>query len=618
MSNMFTLDFETYYDPEYSLSRMSTEDYVYDDRFEVIMVSLKRNDEPTTWFTAQTRQEYREWLMDMGVHRGAVLAHNMMFDGLILDRLGVPIPPLLLDTLSMAQAVLKPHHRSISLDSCLKHLDSPIRKKGYVHNMLGRRLNSLTKHELHEYADYCVTDTDGTHWLFHSLKHELPRSEFEVIDMTLRMYLQPSFNLDPVLLRGLLVDTRQQKKKLLAALPGWCEKSQLSSNPQFAKLLKEKLGIDPPMKISPTTGKATFAFAKTDEGWKDMEDEWGDDPIVGSILAARLGVKSTIAESRAERFQSIAENYGKLRVPLRYFAAHTGRYGGMEKINCQNLSRINPNNPSRNQLRYALTAPSKHVVVAIDLSQIEARLNAWLAGCSELMDIFTTGGDPYCAFATKLYRRKITKADPMERFVGKTCILGLGYGMGAPKLKATFRKDGIKVVLSEAYDYVNTYRDSYYEIPANWRFLDNALTQIANGGLLGIGPCTATKDHITLPNGMAIWYNNLRWVDTGKYRGWVFDYAQKTKMVWGGTVAENLCQALARIILMEHASEIRRSTGFRPKLNVHDELVYVVPESVSEGFLKEGVAIMHNSPTWAPDLPVAAEGAMGLSYGDCK
>lgn len=616
---MFTLDFETYYSKEYSLSRMSTEAYVYDDRFEIIMVSLKRNDEKTIWFTANTLEEYKEWLMLQGVHRGAVLAHNMMFDGLILCRLGIPMPPMLLDTLSMAQATLKPHHRSISLDSCLKHLDSPIRKKGYVHNMLGRRLASLSKHEMEEYADYCVTDTDGTHWLFHSLKHRLARSEYEIIDTTLRMYLEPEFDLDPTLLEGLLLDTRNKKKKLLAALPSWCKKSQLSSNPQFAKLLTEKLGIEPPLKISPTTGKTTFAFAKNDEGWKDMEDEWQDDPIVGPILAARLGVKSTLAETRAERFVTIAQDYGKLRVPLRYYSAHTGRYGGMEKINCQNLTRIDFKNlENRNQLRYALTAPPGYKVAAIDLSQIEARINAWLAGCDELLDVFRTGGDPYCAFASKLFRREITKADKAERFIGKTCILGLGYGMGAPKLKATFRKDGHKIGRDLAYEYVGTYRESYHEIPANWRYCDHLLTQIADGGLINIGPCMASQDRITLPNGMAIWYNNLQWKDDKKYKGWTFEYAGKVKMIWGGTVVENLCQALARIILMDHASDIRKETGYRPKLNVHDELVYIVRENEADDFLQTGTEIMHRSSDWCPDLPVAAEGAMGDSYGDCK
>jgi len=221
----------------------------------------------------------------------------------------------------------------------------------------------------------------------------------------------------------------------------------------------------------------------------------------------------------------------------------------------------------------------------------------------------------------------IVNAGPRHRFTVITddgpvlvsnCILGLGYGMGAPKLKATFRKDGHKITANTAYEYVNTYRESYHEIPANWRFCDHILTQIADGGLVGIGPCMASQDRITLPNGMAIWYNDLEYIDNRKYRGWTFKYAGRVKMIWGGTVVENLCQALARIILMDHASDIRRETGFRPKLNVHDELVYVVPTSVADDFLETGTEIMHRSSDWCPDLPVAAEGAMGPSYGDCK
>jgi hypothetical protein len=167
--DFFTLDYETYYDRDYSLSRMSTEDYVYDDRFEIIMVSLKKNDEKTVIFSSHVEQDYAEWLKKQGVHRGSALAHNMMFDGLILAKLGL-YPRMYFDTLCMAQVLLKSQHRSISLHSCLKNTNSPFTKGTAVQNMLGRRLSSLTKSEFREYAEYCTTDTDGTHWLFHHLK----------------------------------------------------------------------------------------------------------------------------------------------------------------------------------------------------------------------------------------------------------------------------------------------------------------------------------------------------------------------------------------------------------------------------------------------------------------
>lgn len=620
--DLFTIDFETYYDREYSLSRMSTEDYVSDGRFEIIMVGLKKNSGRTEIFSSPNMEDYRTWLLEKGVHRGAVLAHNMLFDGLILaSRLKIT-PPMVLDTLCMAQALLKPFHKSISLEACLKHENSPFVKGTAVHNMIGRRLASMTSQELGTYGEYCANDVDSTYWLFQKLKSRLPRDELEVIDTSLRMYLEPSFILDPSTLEGLLRETREKKQKLMDAAPDWIKKSALSSNPQFAKLLSQ-LGVHPiPTKISPTTGKITFAFSKNDPGWKDLEEEYIDDPVVGPILAARLGVKSTIAETRGERFLDIARNHGKLRVPLRYYGAHTGRYGGMEKINCQNLTRVRYRKDGtpdgRNQLRFALRAPKGHVVLSCDLSQIEARINAWLAECRTLLDVFASGGDPYCAFASVIYNRLITKADKAERFAGKTCILGLGYGMGPPKLRSTFRKDNVKVTLDTARRYVYTYRDTYHEIPALWKHCDRAVEEIARGGLMMIGPCMASKDRVSLPNGMAIIYDKLRFVQNAKYNGWVFNYAGRVKMLWGGTMVENIVQALARIALMEQMIKIRKELGIRPKLNIHDELVYIVPEAHIDHYESGVVQIMSTPPAFAPELPIGCEAHYGYTLGDCK
>ena len=616
--DVWTVDFETYYDKTFSLSRISTEEYVTSNLFQIIMVGVKKNDEPTEVLSFSTNDEYKQALESRGVHRGAVLCHNTMFDGAILAIVLGIIPPMLLDTLCMAQALLKPFHRSISLAKCLEHESSPLRKGTYVGNMLGRRLESLTPQEYQKYADYCSDDCDGEYWLFNSLKTRLPRDEFLTIDMTLRMYLEPQFELNPDILRGVLLDTREKKKQLLAALPPSVNQSQLSSNPKFAKVL-EALGVDVPMKISPTTLKPTYAFAKTDPEFKDLEDEYADDPLIAPILAARLGTKSTLAESRAMRFLDISEQYGKLRVPLRYYGAHTGRYGGMDKINCQNLTRIDPKNPSRNQLRYAVEAPRGHVVLASDLSQIEARLNAWLAGCEPLLQVFRDKGDPYCAFASAAFDRPVTKADQLERFIGKTCILGLGYGMGWKKLQSTLRKDGFKASEQQVKQWLYKYRDVYHQIPSLWKYCDGIIEQMATGECMQmVGPCMATKDRLTLPNGMAVWYHNLRYIDTPKYRGWSFTYAERPKTLWGGKMVENLVQSLARITVTEHMTRIRKELGLRPALQAHDELVYVVPENRVAEYESGVLQIMKSPPSFAPDLPIDAEAAWGLTYGDAK
>ncbi len=617
--DIYTVDFETYYSKTFSLTKLSYLEYIYDPQFHVIMVGVKKNDEKTVVYSSANKEDYKTWLMKQGIHRGAVLCHNTLFDGLILTWLNIPMPPMLLDTLALAQALLKPFHRSISLAKCLEHEHSPLSKGTYVGNMLGRSLESLSASEFQKYAQYCSDDCDGEWWLFNRLKSRMPRDEFLVMDMTMRMYLEPQFDLDIDTLKGVLTDTRNRKQELLSKLPANIDKAQLSSNPKFAKVL-EALGVDVPLKISPTTLKPTYAFAKTDPEWKDLEDEYADDDIVGPILAARLGVKSTIAETRAVRFIDIAKDYdGKLRVPLRYYGAHTGRYSGQQGINCQNLPRIPKNTKTRNHLRYAVLAPPGHVVLACDLSQIEARINAWLSDCQPLLQVFREGGDPYCSFAGKVFGRTITKADEKERFIGKTCILGLGYGMGWKKLQATLRKDGHKISAQSVQEYVYVYRDAYHEIPALWRYCDKVIEQMATGDcLMMIGPICATRDRLTLPNGMALWYNRLRYIDTKKYRGWSFEFAQRPKTLWGGKMVENIVQSLARIAVTEHMVQARRQLGLRPALQAHDELVYVVPVDDVEYYEQEILRIMKTPPSFAPDLPVDAEAAWGESYGDAK
>lgn len=596
---------------------MSTEEYVCDPRFQIIMVGLKVNGNPATWHSCRSTRGYDTVLDAVNLRGNAVLAHNTMFDGLILDHHFGMTPPMLLDTLGMAQALLKPYHRSISLASCLKNLDLGVQKGTYVSNMMGRRLESLTPAELAAYGQYCVDDCEGEYALFQHLSKLLPREELQIIDMTLRMYLQPQFEADYTTFKNVYEEARAKKEKLLAALPPGYSKPQLMSNPQLAQLL-EKLGVEVPMKISPTTNKPTFAFSKTDPGWKDLEDDYADDPIIAPILAARLGVKSTLAETRAERLMGIAEKRGKLRVPLRYYGAHTGRYGGMEKINCQNFTRIDPKNPSRNQLRYGVKAPDGYSVLAVDLSQIEARINAWLSGCNTLLTIFRDGGDPYCEFASKAFRRPVTKADEKERFIGKTCILGLGYGMGDTKLRATLRKDDIKVSIPEAMDLVTVYRTEYYQIPDLWKICDATIGVMKNGGKRTIGPCRVEGNKIILPNGMSLVYHNLRWIDTKKYRGWSYDFAGQGRTLWGGKIVENIVQSLARIVITGNMVTARNELGLQPALQAHDELVYVVPTTQVTQLESSLLEVMQISPAFAPDLPVGAEAGHGPTYGDAK
>jgi DNA polymerase bacteriophage-type len=617
--DLFTVDFETFYTKDYSLSKMSTEDYVKDPRFQIILTSVKKNNEKPAFFSGSFKDTFK-WMYHLGVFHGAWLAHNMMFDGLIGAVHFRFVPRMMFDTRLMAQAVLKPYMRSVSLDSCLKHIDLGIKKGDAVHTMIGRTRESLSRTEMQRYGEYGCTDCEGEYRLFKYLLPQFPREELEIIDMTLRMYLQPRLRLDGDLLAEILQETRAKKAKLLASLPANVNEKMLSSNKQFAELLTS-MGVDPPTKISPTTNEITYAFSKNDTGFKELEEEYADDDTISAILAARIGVKSTIEESRTERLIEVAAKHGWLRVPLLYYAAHTGRLGGMEKLNMQNPPRVD-----KSKLRYAIVAPPGHCVLALDLAQIEARINAWLSGQKDLLQQFRDRLDPYARFAGIAYRCDVVKGrskeDDKKRFVGKTCILGLGYGMAAPKLRATLRKDGVKLEINEDELLVRTYRETYNRIPMLWRICDKQITMMAQGtGTFRLGPVTFMKNSIMLPNGMQIVYHGLKFLDGNNkmnYRGWAYSFGGELRTLWGGKIVENIVQALARILVMQYMLEIKKQYGLTPALQVHDELDYVVPTDRAEELAIACAQVMRVPPSWAPDLPVEVEANFGPTFGDCK
>jgi len=231
--------------------------------------------------------------------------------------------------------------------------------------------------------------------------NQFPQQELQLIDRTLRMFIEPTLDLDLFLLEQHLEEVRERKDKLLRDA-NITDKKDLMSNNRFAELLTS-LGVEPPKKISPTTGKETFAFAKSDEEFKALLEH--DDDKVQSLVSARLGTKSTLEETRTERFISIGKR-GLLPVPIRYYAAHTGRWGGQDKINLQNL-------PSRGQnakkLKSSIIAPEGHTLIDADSAQIEARVLAWLAGQNDLVSQFANGEDG-CTYIRLQRRRRYERA----------------------------------------------------------------------------------------------------------------------------------------------------------------------------------------------------------------
>lgn len=403
--DILTVDFETYYDKEYSLNKLTTEAYVRDSRFETILVSVKVNDDEPIVYLGD---DVAGFLAQFDWSRSAALAHHAAFDGAILAwHYGIR-PKLWLDTVSMA----RPKYMltcGVSLDALTQRLN--LGQKGTaVLNALGKRKADFTRQELEDYGAYCKQDVNLTYKLFNHLAADTEKRELAVIDQTIRMFTEPSFVLDKDILREHLTDVQTKKANLLAQIDA--DKDALMSNDKFAEVLRG-LGVEPPTKVSPKTGKVGYAFAKTDPGMKELQES--DDPMVQAVVAARLGVKSTLEETRTQNFLAIAER-GPLPIMLKYWGAHTGRFSGDDGMNLQNL-------PRGGRLRDALLASPSHVVIVSDSAQIEARIVAWLAGQDDLVEAFFNGRDVYAEFASEVYGRLITKeTNPLERFIGKTCI----------------------------------------------------------------------------------------------------------------------------------------------------------------------------------------------------
>jgi len=598
---LITIDMETYYDPHYSLSKVTTEDYIRHELFEVIGVSVKVDDGETEWFSG-TKKKTSKWLAKFDWSNSIAVAHNAMFDMAILNWHFDIRPKRIADTLSMARALYGAQGISLSLKNLAEYFE--LGAKGTeVLNALGKGRLDFTADELARYGEYCINDTELTYELFKLLADGFPMLELRLIDLTLRMFTEPVLELDKEVLTNHLSNVKSSKDALMAKLN--YDKASLMSNPQLAGLL-EFHGVVVPMKVSPANGKQTYAFAKSDEAFKELLEH--ENPQVQAIVAARLGVKSTLEETRTERFLQIAER-GTLPVPLRYYAAHTGRWGGDDKINMQNLPRKSP-------LKKAMRAPDGYLLVDCDSSQIEARTLAWLAGQDDLVEAFDKGEDVYKIMAASIYGKPAEEITEQERFVGKTTILGAGYGMGAPKFKAQLLTFGVDMDLDECKRIINVYRETYSKIPQLWEQAGRALNALMAGQTAPIGRdgvLVVDAEGIKLPNDLYIKYPSLRTqaqemvYDTKKGRATI------PTRIYGGKCVENVCQALARTVIGEQMLMIARR--YKVAMTVHDSVVALVPEAGAVEARKFIEDCMRIRPKWALGLPLNCESKIGASYG---
>ena len=639
MAKLITIDFETYYDSDYSLSKLSTEEYVNDPRFETIGFAYKIDDERTVWVPGNDPYQGAHKLRNLPWANAFVLAHNTMFDGAIMSwKYGIK-PKGWLDTLSMGRA-LHGVEAGGSLKAMAERYGAGV-KGTEVLDAKGKRSHQFSSHELAQYGAYCKNDVELTHNIFHKMMAAgFPPIELKLIDLTLKMYVEPVLKLDARALELHLEDTAAQKQgHLVNALSAIGRKDlalqqilgdeetragirkELMSNPKFAAILEalvdeqgNRVVPSIPKKISMATGKETYAFAKSDEPFKALLQH--EDVRVQALCAARLGTKSTLEETRTQRFINIGLRNGVFPVPLKYYAAHTGRWGGSDSVNLQNLPSRGPN---AGKLKKAILAPEGYVFIDADSSQIEARTLAWESEQDDLVESFARGEDVYKIMAAAIYGKAEEEITKEERFVGKTTILGAGYGMGGPKFQAQLKTFGSEMSTDECARIISVYRSRYSKIPQLWRESQEALRCMVRGQTMKLGRndlLTVDDKGILLPNGLYIYYNGIREIaDAEGKRQFVYDTRTGPNKIYGGKVVENFTQAVARCIIGEQMLKIAKR--YKVVLTVHDAIGIVARREEADEARAYVETCMRWVPAWAEGLPVNCESGMGDSYGDC-
>lgn len=633
------IDFEQYFTTEYSLRKISTWEYVTDERYEELGRSIMHipagentgkiewswgdDPSPLIWLQAEYGQDLQGC---------TVVAHNLAYDGLILyHKYGIKIPHAV-DILGLAR-----HDNSQAandLDSIAKRLGFPPKGKTSEFKDL-RRADFFDGAEPNEQGralgEYANRDVEIEEKAF---KHYLtrwsnPRTEAQLMRHTLEMFWNPVLNVD----YAAAAEIKPQMQTLLqdAIAASGHTKTEISGNNSFRDLVLfavERAGDDPAEYVKYGKPKKDgspnplLAAAKSDPAREKMLNHPSEE--VRNLMAARVAIKSWPNHiKRIDRIVGMSNAAGGLLpVPLKYHGAHTGRWSGGEKINLQNLG--SRGDPLITRVRNMLIAPPGHKLVVVDASAIEARVLAWLAGQDDLVQRFREGADVYCEFAARVLGRPVQKAQdndpgPIAKWrtwarnsVGKVGILGCGYGMGGDKTEAY---SGYTITNETAHAIVRAYRSTNPRIVKFWHSLERRFKAAARHGEPGtlLHGVRIYKDGddtcMRLPSGRIMRYHDLRVRVNGKYSDLVIpnpDRKGAPTYTWGGTLAENITQAVARDILAE-AVLATEQKGYRVAHHCHDEIIACVPEARAVQALNDIADILSEPPAWAAGCPLDAD-----------
>lgn len=616
------LDFETYFADDFTLSKMSTESYIRDSRFVAHGAAIKWSpDTPARWYD---ERQLRFVLKEEDWSDTFLIAWHAQFDGLIMTHHYGVHPKMWGCPMSMAR-MLHGSHQSVALDAIRKLYGMPLKTTPY--NLFkGKHWHELSRDVQDQVARGAEDEVESIWQLFLKFARGFPPEELEVIDTIVRMFVDPVLGADMQMLADLWTSENRRRSERAAELG--IDPSELQSADKFTALLEAE-GVE--IEYKDGKNKPIPCFAKTDDFMRDLLDH--DSERVRSLVEARLGMKSTILQTRAATFGWTARR-GALPVYLRYCGAVTTRVSGGDDTNFLNMKR-------GSKIRKSILAPAGYHLAPVDSSQIEFRVGTYLAGQQDMLELLRSGGDPYVGIASEFYHETIykpAKDDPrreemeQKRGAGKQAQLMCQFGASGKQFQLT-AKNGlygppIKMTIDEADRFVALYRSSTPAMCARntgyWAQAERMLARLAGGPPIEWGPLMVKDHRIYLPSGQHMVYDSLEYHrpddnedcrDFERDGYWRVKVKRGWKKMWGAKLTQNICEFVSRVIVSQAMVRIKQKYGIRTLNWPYDELLLLIPkDNRAEDVLAACKAEMKVTPSWLPGLPLDVEGELSERY----
>lgn len=670
------LDFETYFDKDYSLRKMSMEEYINDPRFEAYMLSVAVNDEPVRVYTGY---DVHKVVAALPLDRPNVYtwAQHARFDTFILEtRFKKEVKnPICLRSQARWCGVSRLSRES--LDALAMFFGLPPKGEA-LHNMCGVRWGELALYKRGAMIEYCRQDTYLLREIERRMRDKCSQEVLDFIAMSVKAYTQPKIQIDVSLLEEYVVSLEQKQEQAkeeimqFFAFKSMDEFMKTIRSPVKFPAMLASLGVEVPMKVSENKTKTarkkaeaagidpgsiaeqmSYALSKDDPDFLALLDH--EDERVRLLVQIRLEHNSSIAKTRAETFINIGRR-SALPVTIEAYQAHTGRFSGASHVENSRSDRTNMQNLSKRKgdktLRRSLVAPEGCVFVEGDSGQVEARVGAYIACQFDLLEGFRNNEDVYCDLASAFFnlpaleieqRAKIEKdkAAITMRNAGKTGVLSGQYGVGPEKFARKLWTDNVKLaetraehnaiaarihgVLAAKYPALKQFRNTCQRVVealergerGTFGGHENRLFQFHSD----IDIFGRPTPGIILPNGYPILYPNLRVIGEGQY-GPQYGYDKlfagrvETNYIYGGLLFNNICQGSASGMLAWQAGHIDKM--FPICLNIHDSFCSIVAQEYVEIAVECYKTWLTTPPDYFSMVPLSCEVETGKRYGEME